>query len=229
MRKSGTAGHHFGVAWVGAVLVLGGLVASAHAQNNVVNPNFTTDLAPWTLFLSAAPDPVGSGSASWTASQDAGGAIGVSGAAQVGLDASPSTANAASGISQCIAFAPVTVTQANYGARFKIPASDASDGSVGASIEIRFFSDAACTTFIPGAGGTQGRAIVASVPDDATWYSASDAAFVPPANTIAQSAQVRASLHKLGSSATAYTGYFDDIFLSLNGSVPVTLQSFNVN
>jgi hypothetical protein len=204
--------------------------AAAHAQNTVQNPNFATSLPPWALFLSSAPDPVGSGSATWTATQDASGVLGTSGAGQVDLNASPATAHAAAGISQCIVFAsPTTVLQANYGARFKIPTSDAADGSVGAAIEVRFFSDSACTQFIPGAGGMQGRAIVASVPDDGFWYSASDPSFTPPANTIAQSAQVRATLRKLGSSATAYTGYFDNVYLSLNGSVPVSLQSFGID
>lgn len=204
--------------------------APALAQNTVENPNFATELAPWTLFVSGAPDPVGSGSATWTAAQDAGDALGSSGAAQIGLDAAPATAHAAAGIRQCVAFAqPTTVLQANYGARFKIPGTDASDGSVGATVEIRFFSDAACTQFIPGAGGTQGRAIVGGVPDDGFWYSAGDPAFQLPVNALAQSAEVRASLRKLGSSNQPYVAYFDDIFLSLNGTVPVSLQSFDVD
>ncbi len=206
-----------------------GFAASALAQNTVQNPNFTSDLAPWTPFVSSAPDPVGNGTAVWTATQDANAAIGISGAAQIGLDANPASPHAAAGIHQCIPFAQTTVLQANYGARFKVPASDASDGSVTAAVEIRFFSDAACSQFISGAGGMQGRAIVANVPDDNTWYSASDPSFTPPPGTSAQSAEVRASLRKTGDSATAYTGYFDDIFLSLNGSVPVSLQSFNVD
>lgn len=213
-----------------AFAVLMGLAASAHAQNTVQNPNFSAVLPPWALFLSAAPDPVGSGSAIWTSTQDASGLLGSSGAAQVDLAATPPTAHAAAGISQCIAFAsPTTVVQANYGANFKIPASDATDGSVGATVEIRFFSDAGCTQFIAGAGGMQGRAIVTGVPDDDFWYSASDSAFTPPAGTVAQSAEVRATLRKLGTSATAYTGYFDNVFLSLNGSVPVSLQSFGID
>lgn len=206
-----------------------GLAASAQAQNTVLNPNFTTALPPWALALSAAPDPVGSGSAVWTATQDSSGVLGTSGAAQVDLNAAPSTAHAAAGISQCITFAaPTMVLQANYGVRFKIPTSNATDGSVGSTIEIRFFSDNACSLFIAGAGGTQGRAISTGVPDDGFWYSASDPSFTPPANTLAGSAEVRASLRKLGSSSTPYTGYFDDIFLSLNGTVPVSLQSFGI-
>lgn len=206
------------------------LAAPALAQNIVENPNFAVELPPWTLFVSAPPDPVGSGTATWTAAQDVDDAFGSSGAAQLGLDATPATAHAAAGIRQCVAFAqPTTVMQANYGARFKIPASDAANGSVAASVEIRFFSDAACAQFIPGAGGTQGRAIVADVPDDGFWYSAGDPAFQLPVNALAQSAEVRASLRKLGSSNQPYVAYFDDIFLSLNGSVPVSLQSFDVD
>jgi len=219
-----------GVAWQAAAL--GTLLVSmtpVRAQNIVQNPNFTTDLPPWALFLSGPPDPTGSGSAAWTVTQDANDALGSSGAAQVDLDATPTTAHAAAGIRQCVAFPTTTVLEANYGARFKIPGTDASDGSVGAIVEIRFFSDAGCTQFIPGAGGTQGRAIVAGVPDDAFWYSAGDAAFQLPVNTVAQSAEVRASLRKLGTSSQPYVGYFDDIYLSLNGSVPVSLQSFDVD
>ena len=230
MVTQGSARLH-GVSWHLAAFAL--LIASAPpalAQNTVLNPNFAADLAPWALFVSAPPDPIGSGNATWTAAQDAGNAIGVSGAAQVGLDATPTGAHAAAGIRQCVAFAqPTNVMQANYGARFKIPASDATDGTVGATVEIRFFIDAACTQFIPGAGGMQGRAIVANVPDDTYWYTAGDPAFQLPVNALAQSAEVRASLRKLGTSNQPYLAYFDDIFLSLNGSVPVTLQGFDVD
>jgi len=125
MVTQGSARLH-GVSWHLAAFAL--LIASAPpalAQNTVLNPNFATDLAPWALFVSAPPDPIGSGSATWTAAQDAGNAIGVSGAARVGLDATPTGAHAAAGIRQCVAFAqPTNVMQANYGARFKIPASD---------------------------------------------------------------------------------------------------------
>ena len=230
MQEQGTTRRRGVPSRAAAFATLFALAAPAFAQNTVQNPNFATDLAPWTLFVSAPPDPVGSGSATWTAAQDAGDALGVSGAAQVGLDASPTAAHAAAGIHQCVPFAqPTSVLQANYGARFKIPAGDAVDGSVGATVEIRFFSDAACTQFIPGAGGTQGRAIVAGVPDDGFWYSAGDPAFQLPAGAMAQSAEVRASLRKLGSSNQPYVAYFDDIFLSLNGSVPVSLQGFDVD
>ncbi|MEO5625701.1 MAG: hypothetical protein ABIQ70_06825 [Dokdonella sp.] len=223
-RRTGALGR--AAAFAGLMI----FAVAAQAQNTVQNPNFATTLPPWALFLSAAPDPVGSGSAVWTATQDASGVLGTSGAAQVDLGASPSTALAAAGISQCVVFAaPTMVLQANYGARFKIPASDAADGSVGAAVEIRFFTDAACTQFIAGAGGMQGRAIVSGVPDDGFWYSAGDPAFTPPANTLAASAEVHATLRKLGSSATPYTAYFDDIFLSLNGTVPVSLQSFGID
>lgn len=219
-------------AWGRAAAFVGlvSLAATAQAQNTVQNPNLTNSLPPWTLLLSSAPDPAGNGSVVWTATQDASGVLGTSGAAQVDLAASPSTAHAAASVSQCVVFAaPTMVLQANYGARFKIPASDVADGSVGAAVEIRFFSDAACTQFIAGAGGMQGRAIVSGVPDDGFWYSAGDPAFTPPANTLAASAEVHATLRKLGTSAAPYTGYFDDIFLSLNGTVPVSLQSFGID
>jgi hypothetical protein len=225
------AGYRHARSWQIAVFAaLLGVAQQAQAQNQVDNPNFATELVPWTLFLSAAPDPAGSGSASWTAQQDVSGTLGHSGAGQVVLDASPQAPHSAAGIRQCIPFAQATtVVQANYGARFKIPATDVADGTTSVAVEVRFFSDAACAQFIAGAGGMQSRSIAASVPDDGFWYSAGDPAFAPPLNTVAGSAEVRASLRKLGTSANAYTAYFDDIYLSLNGSVPVSLQSFGVD
>lgn len=206
-----------------------GVAMKTSAQNQVVNPNFNLDIPPWAVFLSTAPDPAGSGSAAWTTSEDVSGAIGSSGAAQVMLDANPSTPQAAAGIRQCFAFAPATtINQANYGARFKIPAASVADATVNAAVEIRFFSDAACADFIAGAGGLQGRTISVGVPDDAFWYGTGDPNFIPPLGTVAQSAEVRATVRKLGRSVNAYTVYFDDIFLSVNGTVPVVLQSFSV-
>lgn len=225
------ARHRHGRSRQAAVLVL--LLAFAQqtsAQNQVQNPNFNADLTPWGLYLSAPPDPSGAGSASWTPLQDVSGALGHSGAGELVLDASPQAPHAAAGIRQCIAFAQATpVIQANYGARFKVPSGDVGDGTTHVAVEIRFFSDTACTQFIAGAGGMQSRAIAADVPDDGFWYSAGDPAFAPPLDTIAGSAEVRATLRKLGTSANAYTAYFDDVYLSLNGTVPVSLQSFGVD
>ncbi len=216
--------HMTRVASVAALLCM---AIPASAQNIALNPNFATDLPPWSVFVSTAPDPAGSGTAVWIALEDAANSPN-SGSAFVTLDAAPALANAATGIHQCVAFAPTLVTQANYGTRFKLPASDTTDGSVSAIVEIRFFSDAACSQFIPGAGGFQGRALVANVPDGATWYSAGDPSFTPPSNTTAQSAQIRAMLRKNGATSAPTIGYFDDIFLSLNGSTPVSLQGFDI-
>ena len=212
---------------VASAVALFCLTVSAGAQNIVANPNFATQLPPWSVFFSSAPDPVGSGSAVWISSEDAD-ASPTSGSADVTLDAAPSLANAATGIDQCVSFASTLVTQVNYGTRFKLPASDVADGGVSATVEIRLFSDAACTQFIPGAGGFQARAIVAGVPDDGTWYSAGDPSFTPPSNTTAQSAQIRASLRMNAAPGAATIGYFDNIYLSLNGSMPVSLQSFDI-
>lgn len=224
------AGCRRGRSWPLALVAALAVAPAAQAQNQVENPNFADALAPWALFLSAPPDPAGAGSATWTALQDVSEAPGASGSAQVVLDASAQAPHAAAGIRQCIAFAaPRSVVQANYGARFKIPAQDAADGTTSVAVEVRFFSDAACTQFIAGAGGMQSRVIVAGVPDDGFWYSAGDPAFAPPPDTVAGSAEVRATLRKLDTSADAYTAYFDDVYLSLNGSVPVSLQSFGVD
>jgi hypothetical protein len=96
-------------------------------------------------------------------------------------------------------------------------------------VEIRFYSDAGCVTFIPGAGGVQGRTIGAGVPDDAFWYSAADGHFIPPPGTVARSAEVRASLRRVAGGVAAYSGFFDDVYLSVNGTTPVSLQQFEID
>ncbi len=211
-----------------AVLVAG----TAGAQNLLPNPNFNppSTLVPWTVSVSQAPDdPAGSGTTAWAGAQDVGNSP-ASGSAQVQLDAAPALARAAVGIRQCIAFASTTVSTANYGARFKVPVTgNPGDGSVATLLEVRFFSDSACATPIANAGGMQGRVWSAGVPDDVFWYATGDAGFILPPGTVAQSAQVRATATRLADGAAVTLNWFDDIFLALNGSTPVVLQSFDVD
>jgi hypothetical protein len=217
------------VAWALTALFA---ASRAHSANLLQNQNFDTSLAPfWSLQLSNAPDPAGAGTVSRNAGQDVANNA-ASGSAQVDMTAAQTQHNDAVSVVQCavVPGGPVTVTQADYGARIKIPVTgNPSDGSVNAQVEIRFYSDAACTTFIAGAGGSQGRNLVAGVGDDAFWYTAGDANFVPPSGTVAGSVQVSATLRRVTDAAAPSLAYFDGLFVSLNGSpTPVTLQSFDV-
>ncbi|HVJ62021.1 MAG TPA: hypothetical protein VM555_04840 [Tahibacter sp.] len=216
-----------------AAVVAVALAPTARAANTVLNPNFNADVSFWNTFLSGISDtdPLAFGSAMHTNAQDVDGIAPASGAVAVTLDGTGGQPKAAAGARQCVDLgqpAP-TVTEANYGARFKIPGANASDASVNVSVEIRFYSDAGCTTFIPGAGGVQGRNIGIGVPDDAFWYAAADGHFIPPPGTVARSAEVRAGLRRVTGSAAAYTGFFDNVYLSLNGTTPVSLQQFQVD
>jgi hypothetical protein len=202
--------------------------APTFAQNLVQNPDFNTSLVPWTQYLSSAPDPAGAGSATWVATPDLN-ANPASGSASITIAAAPAAANAASGISECFVLPATPVSSVNYGASFRIPSSDPADGGANATVEIRLFSDAACGTFISGAGGSQGQDIVAGIPNNSTWFTLSDGNFVPPnAPLSAGSAQVRAYLRKPGASGNAYSMFVDHAFLLLNGSTPVRLQDFHV-
>jgi len=216
---------------VNATLALTALLSllslPAFAQNLVQNPNFNATLVPWTQFLSSAPDPAGAGTATWVPSPDADNNAG-SGSAAVTIAAAPAATNAASGIDECVPFASTLVSTVNYGASVRLPAADPADGGANATIEIRLFSDSACTNFISGAGGSQGQDIVAGIPNNATWYALGDPNFQPATPVTAASVQVRAYLRKTGASANAYNANFDKVFVFLNGSTPVRLQDFGV-
>jgi hypothetical protein len=213
---------------LGKTALLLSLSGPLAAQNVVSNSNFTGGLAPWASFVSAAPDPVGSGTGTQDPLVDVNNNP-LSGSGKVTIDAAPALTNAASGISQCVNFASVTVSFANYGARFKLPVSgNAADSGANATTEIRFFSNPNCVAadFIPGSGGSQGMDFVAGSLNDTTWYSTGDTNFVPPPSTTAQSALVRAFVRKNGSSDHSYLAFFDDVFLRINDSTPVQLQRF---
>jgi hypothetical protein len=222
---------------VGAALLAGVAVlataASSRAQNQVTNSNFDSELAPWAGFGSTAPDPPGSGAASWTGAHNLDNlpGSGSSDTTLTGLAAQP--ANASFGIRQCIALpgGATSVTEASYEASFLARAADnPTDGLGNATVQVRFFSDASCTNFIPGAGGSQGVNLTNGVIlDDAQWWTISDAQFLPPGGAItASSAEVSAFIRTVSTTSNGYRVFFDRILLSLNGTTPVELLRFEV-
>lgn len=220
-------------AWLGAAatLLAIGLAPSLQAQTIVPNPYLHTQLVPWAPFVSVAPDPLGSGIApAWAASPDVDNSP-TSGSALVHLNASGSTANAASGIAQCVDFASATsVTFFNYAMAFRVPPATAADGSMSANVEVRLFSAAGCNGFI--SGGAQGQVLTAAAVTGGSWYTLKDSGFVPMDNPVmAASAQVRGYLRQTGTAPTQsdYPINFDHFVLVLNSTTPVELIHFDVN
>jgi len=203
--------------------------ATALAQNVAPNANFDTQLPPWAQFLSSAPDPTGAGAAPTWVAVDTGGSAS-SGSAQVDINTNTAAADAASGIAQCVDFAPMAISLVNYGMSFRVPAATTSDGAINATVEMQLFSGAGCTGFI--SGGSQGRVLLAGLSSDTTWYSVGDNNFVPPgAPVTAASAQFRAYLRQVGvtPSTNDYKVNFDSAHLVLNNTTPVRLQAFEVD
>ena len=205
-------------------------VPSAHAQNLVPNPNFDIVLAPWAQFLSSAPDPLGVGAAPVrVAAPDVNTNPG-SGSALVDINTTTPAINGASGISQCFNFpAPTPVNFVNYGGSFLLPATTITDSSINATVEVRIYAGANCTTFI--SGGSQGRTLLPALAT-ATWFSVTDNSFtLPGAPVSAASAEVRGYLRQTGDAASTQTDYkanFDKFFLVLNSTTPVRLLNFGV-
>ncbi|MFK8012201.1 MAG: hypothetical protein AB8B80_09190 [Marinicellaceae bacterium] len=201
------------------------------SQNITINPNINSELQPWVAFLSVAPDPNGTGSVNWTGSQNNENVMNGSGSAQVQLEP-PIFVNASSGFRQCIELpnAPVSVMVAKYGTHVLIPQTgNPMSGVANASIEVRFFSDANCSSFIPGAGGNQGR-IFDGILSDTDWYIIEDNSLSMPNDSIvASSAEVRGFLRATEASSEEYVAYFDHVFLALNGNLPVELIQFSVD
>ena len=162
-------------------------------------------LAPWAQFLSSAPDPVGVGAGPVrVASPDFNASAG-SGSALVDINTTTPATNAASGISQCFNFAATPVNFVNYGGSFLIPATTTTDSSINATIEVRIYAGANCTTFI--SGGNQGRTFLPGLAT-ATWFSVTDNSFVlPGAPVSASSAEVRGYLRQTGDAASTQTDY----------------------
>lgn len=212
-----------------------GLVGQvALAQNLVQNPRFDAGtVAPWVAAYSVAPDPVGSGAVSYNGTQDVDGTAPTSGSVQIDVPtvAPGGSARTEVAASECL---PVPagqqpVTEAKYSARLRVPvAGNTADTLLDASIELRFFSDAACANVIDGAGVGQGRVLGSGVADDAFWYSLSEPQFVPSAPLSAQSFEVRLALTRLGDTASAASVQFDNVLVTLNGTTPVQLQHFEV-
>jgi len=207
--------------------------ASSRAQNVVTNPNFDSALAPWAGFGSTAPDPTGSGAASWTSAHNLDNlpGSGSSDTTLTGLAGQP--ANASFGIRQCIALpgGPLSVTEARYEASFLARAADnPTDGLGNATVQVRFFSDASCTNFIPGAGGSQGVNLTNGlILDDTQWWTIGDPQFLPPGGAItASSAEVSAFIRTVNTTSNGYHVFFDRFILSLNGTAPVELLGFEV-
>lgn len=219
-----------------AMLLLVSAAPWAQAQTIVPNPYLNTQLTPWTAFVSAAPDPAGSGSApSWVATPDFQNSA-ASGSAQVNFNAAPTlteavlAVNSTSGIAQCVDFAaPTSVTFYNYSMAFRAPPALVTDGSLAATVEVRLFSGAGCSGFL--SGGSQGQVLSAAQVTNSTWYTLGDTSFVPMDSPVmAASAQVRAYLRQAGATTqTSYPINFDQFVLVLNSTTPVSLMHFDVN
>lgn len=207
-------------------------VASApalQAQTLVPNPQLDTQLAPFQTFLSAAPDPAGTGAApAWQSPPDVN-ASAASGSALVNL--SPSAANAKSGVTQCFDFpAPTSVNFVNYSVAFRAADAAALDGAVSATAEIRLYAGAGCSGFL--SGGTQAQTLSAPAVPVATWYRVTDSNFVPNnAPVMAASAEIRGYLRQTGAAPTqsSYAVNFDHFVLVLNSTTPVQLIHFDVD
>ncbi len=217
-----------------AVLTL--IPISALTQNLTSNPNLNSEITPWTVTLSSAPDPTGIGSTIWTSTFNDDNQMNGSGSAHVQLStlplpASPTPANASSGLRQCVALpdAPTAVMSVNYGAHFLIPTSgNPVVGLANATIEIRLFSDGNCLDFIPGTGGSQGLDLNGAL-SDTNWYEVEDSNFpMPGGAVIASSAEIRTFLRTTDATGDDYLAFFDHIFLALNGGLPVELMHFSV-
>lgn len=180
-----------------------------------------SELAPWTATLSVAPDPNGFGSANWINTHNDDNIMNGSGSVQIQLSlplASPNSVNASSGFRQCVTLpdAPVTVMSANYGAHILIPVNgNPVTGFANASIEVRFFTDGNCLSFIPGAGGNQGMDLNGTL-SDSDWYVLEDSSFFMPNGGItASSAELRGFLRTTDTTSEEYIAFFDHIFLAL--------------
>jgi hypothetical protein len=214
-----------------ASMLFTALAAPAMAQNTLQNSTFEGALTPWVGIASSTPDPVATGTALWTDTRNLDNVLNGSGSSDTTLAAAAAQpANASFGIRQCVTLpsAPVTVTEANYEASFLAPATgNPVDGLANATVEVRFFSDSACSTFVSGAG--QGVDLLPALLSDTQWYIIGDPMFVPPGGSIvASSAEVRAHIRTVSTTSNAYRAFFDHIVLSLNGTSPVQLQHFGI-
>lgn len=221
------------IATTKSLLVFAAMTAPliATAQTIVPNGNLDSGLAPWSAFISASPDPVGSGAVpTWTATPDLLGNP-ASGSARIGIATTTPATNAASGFFQCVNLvAPTSVNFINYGISFWVPTTTVRDSSVSATAEIRLYSFAGCSGFFLG-GATQAQSLTAANVQPETWYSVGDTGFVPPAApVVVASVLVRGYLRQTGATPTqgAYAIQLDRSLLVLNDTTPVELMQFSV-
>jgi hypothetical protein len=211
-------------------LALFALGQPAVAQNLVQNSRFDTDLTSWATYASSAPDPVGTGVAAWDA-QDVDGDL-ASGSAGVDFAATPTGANAAFGISQCIDLAAVQpVTSAVFGTRFKLPTNQTADGGANVTIDVAFFAAAGCTGDLI-TGGSQGKTVLAAADlSDTVWP---ETEIVLPGLDITPlpsplSAQLRLVARRVGTNSNTLEVFFDLPYFAVNGNVPVELLRWEVD
>lgn len=200
----------------------------AGAQNLVQNPNFNGSLAPWAAWPGDLTTG-GTGTTTWNAAQDAGGSP-ASGSAQVDFAGTPTTPNVTWGVRQCIDLSAVTppIAQARFGARFKVPTGQFPTDDVSVQVEVFFYSSAGCNAADFLTGAQVGKVLNEGDLDDTLWPAMDlttpdlDLTATPGA----LSAEIRASAQRLGTNATTLTAYFDNLYVALNGSVPVELTGF---
>jgi len=163
MKNSRDRAHRRSDGWrVCAGLCLAATLGPVAAQNLAQNPRFDGSVAPWATVFSAAPDPVGAGTVAYNGTQDVDGNAPGSGSVQLDVPsvAAAGTARAEIAARECL---PVPagqqpVTEARYSARLRVPvAGNAADSLLNASIEVQFYSDAACATVRE--GGSVGEAL----------------------------------------------------------------------
>jgi hypothetical protein len=200
----------------------------AVAQNLVANPNFATAMLPeWTAWAGDLT-PGGTGTAAWIGTQDVL-SDPLSGAAQVDFAATPTTPNVAYGIRQCVDLSAVApVTQAKFGAKYKTPTGQTPAEEVSVQVEVFFYSAAGCNAADFLTGGQAGKVIAAADLSDTVWPGAdvSTPDFDLSATPGALSAEIRGAIERIGTNGTTLTGYFDNLYLAVNGTTPVELMSF---
>lgn len=189
----------------------------AEAQNLVVNGGFEADpITGW--------DPVGAtGSRAWSA--DDINASAASGSAEFSID----TTGEAVGLAQCLAVGGAT--DYDYYARMKFPTGQPA-GSARALVDVQFFSSPDCSGTALGAEG-QGAVVGAAYAlDDAAWYGIPGEAELgtkgrATSPAAAASARLRIYVEQLAGSDTQVVR-FDEVVFHDASTVPVTLQSFQV-
>lgn len=202
---------------------------AAFSQNLLLNPNFNTALTNWTAYATAAPDPTGTGTGVWSATEDYS-SNPLSGSANVVFGVTPTGGNAGYGIKQCVdlsapAFQPVN--SAIFGTRFKLPtAGQPFDGGVNVTIDVSFLPNIGCTG-TPVTGGSQGKTILALADlSNSTWFSTDLTGFTITPLASPQSAEVRLLVRRIGTNSESLNVFFDGVYFAINGTTPVHLQLF---